>query len=111
MSGGNQQKAIIARETSKKHNFLLASQPTRGLDVGAIEYVHKTLVAERDRGNAILVISLELDEVMNISDRILVMHEGQIYAELNPKTTTISEIGLYMSGSKRQTMEAYDGKN
>lgn len=111
MSGGNQQKAIIARETSKKHNFLLAAQPTRGLDVGAIEYVHKTLVAERDRGNAILVISLELDEVMNISDRILVMYEGQIYAELNPKTTTISEIGLYMSGSKRQTMEAYDGKN
>ncbi|MDD3864946.1 MAG: ABC transporter ATP-binding protein [Candidatus Izemoplasmatales bacterium] len=105
MSGGNQQKAIIARETSKNHNFLLAAQPTRGLDVGAIEYVHKTLIAERDRGNAILVISLELDEVMNISDRILVMHEGSIYAELDPKKTTISEIGLYMSGSKRQTSE------
>ncbi|MFA5697878.1 MAG: ABC transporter ATP-binding protein, partial [Candidatus Izemoplasmatales bacterium] len=105
MSGGNQQKAIIARETAKKHNFLLASQPTRGLDVGAIEYVHKTLIAERDRGNAILVISLELDEVMNISDRILVMYEGAIYADLNPKTTSISEIGLYMSGSKRQTPE------
>ncbi|HBG32996.1 MAG: heme ABC transporter ATP-binding protein [Tenericutes bacterium GWC2_39_45] len=100
MSGGNQQKAIIARETSRAHNLLIASQPTRGLDVGAIEYVHKTIVAERDRNNAILVISLELDEVMSISDRILVMYEGRIVADLDPKNTTIEEIGLYMSGSK-----------
>lgn len=102
MSGGNQQKAIIARETTRDHNFLIAAQPTRGLDVGAIEYVHKTLIAERDRGNAILVVSFELEEVMNIADRILVMYEGEIVAELDPKTTNINEIGLYMSGSKRQ---------
>jgi general nucleoside transport system ATP-binding protein len=105
MSGGNQQKAIIARETSRTHDFLLASQPTRGLDVGAIEYVHSTLIAERDKGNGILVISLELDEVMNISDRILVMYEGEIMAELNPKETNVEEIGLYMSGSKRQEVK------
>lgn len=108
MSGGNQQKAIIARETSRPHNFLIASQPTRGLDVGAIEYVHKRLVEERDKGNAILVISLELDEVMNISDRIIVMHEGEIYAKLDPKKTTVEEIGLYMSGSKKQKLEVAD---
>lgn len=108
MSGGNQQKAIIARETSRKHNFLLAAQPTRGLDVGAIEYVHKTLVKERDKGNAILVISLELEEVMNVSDRILVMYEGEIYAELDPKKTNVEEIGLYMSGSKKQKPEVAD---
>jgi simple sugar transport system ATP-binding protein len=106
MSGGNQQKAIIARETSRPHNCLIASQPTRGLDVGAIEYVHKALVSERDKGNAILVISLELDEVMNISDRILVMFNGEIVAELNPKEVTLNEIGLYMAGLKRQKMEA-----
>jgi len=111
MSGGNQQKAIIARETSRPHNFLIASQPTRGLDVGAIEYVHKKLVDERDKGNAILVISLELDEVMNISDRILVMHSGEIYAELDPKETTVEEIGLYMSGSKRQNAEVKHEEN
>jgi ABC-type uncharacterized transport system ATPase subunit len=104
MSGGNQQKAIIARETSRYHNLLVASQPTRGLDVGAIEYVHKTIVAERDRGNAILVISLELDEVINIADRILVMYEGEIMAELDPKKTNVEEIGLYMSGSKKQEL-------
>lgn len=102
MSGGNQQKAIIARETSREHNLLIAAQPTRGLDVGAIEFVHKTLIKERDNGNAILVVSFELDEVMDISDRILVMYEGEIVAELNPKETNINEIGLYMSGSKRQ---------
>lgn len=102
MSGGNQQKAIIARETSREHNLLIAAQPTRGLDVGAIEFVHKTLIKERDNGNAILVVSFELDEVIDISDRILVMYEGEIVAELNPKETNINEIGLYMSGSMRQ---------
>lgn len=102
MSGGNQQKAIIARETSRDHDLLIAAQPTRGLDVGAIEYVHKTIISERDKGNAILVVSLELDEVMDLSDRILVMFEGEIVAELDPKSTNNNEIGLYMSGSKRQ---------
>ncbi|MFA7435116.1 MAG: ABC transporter ATP-binding protein [Bacilli bacterium] len=106
MSGGNQQKAIIARETNRTHDFLVASQPTRGLDVGAIEYVHKTLINERDKGNGILVVSYELDEVMDLADRILVMFEGQIVAELNPKTTNINEIGLYMSGSKKQELDA-----
>ena len=75
MSGGNQQKAIIARELDKEHKLIVAVQPTRGLDVGAIEYVHKQLVASRDAGNAVLLVSLELDEVMNVSDRILVMYE------------------------------------
>ena len=101
MSGGNQQKAIIAREIENDPKLLLAVQPTRGLDVGAIEYIHSQLVKERDEGRAILLISLELDEVMNLADRILVMYEGEIVAELNPETTTIQELGLYMAGSKR----------
>lgn len=101
MSGGNQQKAIIARETSKEYNFLIASQPTRGLDVGAIEYVHNKLVEERDNGKAILVVSLELDEVMNISDRILVIYDGEIQAELNPEEVSKEEVGLYMLGGKK----------
>ena len=101
MSGGNQQKAIIARELDRNEPLIIAVQPTRGLDVGAIEYIHSQLVAERDRGKAILLISLELDEVMSLSDRILVMYEGEIVGELDPKTTTISELGLYMAGAKR----------
>ncbi len=105
MSGGNQQKAIIAREIGKKHELLVAVQPTRGLDVGAIEYIHKQLVATRDAGKAVLLVSLELDEVMNVSDRILVMFEGEIVGELDPKTTTVQELGLYMSGAKRNTVK------
>lgn len=101
MSGGNQQKAIIAREIDKKHELLIAVQPTRGLDVGAIEFIHKQLVATRDAGKAVLLVSLELDEVMNVSDRILVMYEGEIVGELDPKKTTVEELGLYMSGAKR----------
>ena len=101
MSGGNQQKAIIARELDKKHELLVAVQPTRGLDVGAIEFIHKQLVAARYAGKAVLLLSLELDEVMNVSDRILVMYEGEIVGELNPKETTVQELGLYMSGAKR----------
>ena len=101
MSGGNQQKAIIAREIDKEHELLVAVQPTRGLDVGAIEYIHKQLVARRDAGKAVLLVSLELDEVMNVSDRILVMYEGEIVGELDPKTTTVQELGLYMAGAKR----------
>ncbi len=101
MSGGNQQKAIIAREIEKGPELLVAVQPTRGLDVGAIEFVHKQLVAQRDAGKAVLLVSLELDEVMDVSDRILVMHEGEIVGEFDPKTVTEEELGLYMSGAKR----------
>lgn len=105
MSGGNQQKAIVARELDREHNLLIAVQPTRGLDVGAIEYIHKQIVASRDNGAGVLLVSLELDEVMNLSDRILVMYEGEIVGELDPKTTTVQELGLYMAGAKRQTAE------
>jgi len=101
MSGGNQQKAIVAREIDKEHELLVAVQPTRRLDIGAIEYIHKQLVQRRDAGKAVLLVSLELDEIMNVSDRILVMYEGEIVGELDPKTTTVQELGLYMSGAKR----------
>lgn len=101
MSGGNQQKAIIARELTKAHELLVAVQPTRGLDVGAIEFIHKQIVKERDEGAAVLLVSLELEEVMNLSDRILVIYEGEIVGELNPKETTVQELGLYMAGSKK----------
>ena len=101
MSGGNQQKAIIAREIDRNPRLLVAVQPTRGLDVGAIEYVHKQLVAERAANAGVLLVSLELDEVMNVSDRILVIYEGEIVADVDPKKVTLQELGLYMSGSKR----------
>ena len=101
MSGGNQQKAIIGRELDRGNPLMVAVQPTRGLDVGAIEFVHERLVAERDAGKAVLLVSLELDEVMNLSDRILVMYEGEIVGELDPKKTTVQELGLYMAGAKR----------
>ena len=102
MSGGNQQKAIIAREIDKDPQLLVAVQPTRGLDVGAIEYIHSQLVAQRDAGRGVLLVSLELDEVMNVSDRILVMYEGEIVGEFDPKTVTVEELGLYMAGAKRE---------
>ena len=102
MSGGNQQKAIIAREIDRDPKLLVAVQPTRGLDVGAIEYIHRQIVAERDKGKAVLLVSLELDEVMNLSDRILVMYEGEIVGEFDPKTTTVQELGLYMAGARKQ---------
>ena len=101
MSGGNQQKAIIAREIDKDPQLLIAVQPTRGLDVGAIEYIHKQIVAQRDAGKAVLLVSLELSEVMNLSDRILVMYEGEIVGEFDPKTTDVQTLGLYMAGAKR----------
>ena len=101
MSGGNQQKAIVARELDRPHKLLIAVQPTRGLDVGAIEYIHSQIVKDRDEGAGVLLVSLELDEVMNLSDRILVMYEGEIVGELDPKETTVQELGLYMSGAKR----------
>ncbi|MBQ1620266.1 MAG: ABC transporter ATP-binding protein, partial [Oscillospiraceae bacterium] len=106
MSGGNQQKAIIAREVDRDKPLIIAVQPTRGLDVGAIEYIHSQLVAERDRGKAILLVSLELEEVMSLSDRILVMYEGEIVGELDPKKTNVQELGLYMAGAKREGKEA-----
>lgn len=99
MSGGNQQKAIVAREIDRDPDLLVAVQPTRGLDVGAIEYIHKKLVEQRDSGKAVLLVSLELDEVMNLSDRILVIYEGSIVADLNPEEITVQELGLYMAGS------------
>ena len=106
MSGGNQQKAIIAREIDRDPKLLIAVQPTRGLDVGAIEYIHKQIVAERDKGTAVLLVSLELDEVMNLADRILVMYEGEIVGEFDPKTTTVQELGLYMAGARKQGKES-----
>ena len=105
MSGGNQQKAIIAREIDKDPQLLIAVQPTRGLDVGAIEYIHKQIVAQRDAGKAVLLVSLELDEVMTVSDRILVMYEGEIVGQLDPKTTTVEELGLYMAGAKKEVKQ------
>ena len=112
MSGGNQQKAIVAREMDREHSLLVAVQPTRGLDVGAIESIHKRIVEQRDEGCAVLLVSLELDEVMNLSDRILVMYEGEIVGELDPASTTVSELGLYMAGAKRygKTVERRAGE-
>lgn len=102
MSGGNQQKAIVAREIDQDADLLIAVQPTRGLDVGAIEFIHKQLIAQRDANKAVLLMSLELDEVMDVSDRILVVFEGKIVADIDPKKTTIKEMGLYMAGVKKE---------
>lgn len=104
MSGGNQQKAIIARELDRNPEIVIAVQPVRGLDVGAIEYIHKQLIAQRDAGKAVLLVSLELDEVMNVSDRIIVMYEGEIVADVNPEEVTAEELGLYMAGAKRSVL-------
>lgn len=101
MSGGNQQKAIIAREVDKDPRLLLAVQPTRGLDVGAIEFIHKKLIERRDKGDAVLMVSLELEEVISLPDRILVMYEGEIVADLDPDKVSMEELGLYMAGAKR----------
>ena len=106
MSGGNQQKAIVAREMDRNLPLVVAVQPTRGLDVGAIEYIHSQLVRQRDQGKAVLLVSLELDEVMNLSDRILIFYEGEIVGEFDPQAVTVEELGLYMAGAKRQTKEA-----
>ena len=101
MSGGKKKKAIIARELDKEHKLLIAVQPTRGLDVGAIEYIHSQIVADRDKGAAVLLVSYELEEVLSLSDRIFVMYEGEIVGDLDPKKTTAEELGLYMAGAKR----------
>ncbi len=110
MSGGNQQKAIIAREIENEPNLIIAVQPTRGLDIGAIEYIHKQLIKERDADKAVLLVSLELDEVLSISDRILVMYNGEIVGELNPRKTTPQEMGLFMAGAKRQNADRKAGE-
>ena len=106
MSGGNQQKAIIGREIDRDPELLIAVQPTRGLDIGAIEYIHSQLVKQRDEGKAVLLISLELEEVLDVSDRILVMYEGEIVGELDPHTVSEEELGLYMAGAKRNEVKA-----
>lgn len=98
LSGGNQQKVIIAREVTNDPDLLIAAQPTRGLDVGAIEYVHKSLVAQRDENKAVLLVSLELDEVMNVSDRIAVIYEGKIVGIIDAKSADENTIGLMMAG-------------
>lgn len=110
MSGGNQQKAILGREIDRGTPLLIAVQPTRGLDVGAIEHIHKNIIKSRDEGHAVLLVSLELDEVMNLSDVILVMYNGEIVAKLDPKKTNVNEIGLYMSGAKRMSEEEMKGE-
>jgi len=102
LSGGNQQKAIIGREVDRNPELLIAAQPTRGLDVGAIEFIHSRLIEQRDKGKAVLLISFELDEIINVSDRIAVIYEGQIVDIVDPKETTEQELGLLMAGSKRQ---------
>ena len=111
MSGGNQQKAIVAREIDRDTDLLIAVQPTRGLDVGAIENIHSRLVELRDADKAVLLVSLELDEVMSLSDRILVMHKGEIVGEFNPKEVTAQELGLYMAGAKKQNINKVGNNN
>ncbi len=105
MSGGNQQKAIVGRELDKSHNLLIAVQPTRGLDVGAIESIHKQIIADRDKGRGVLLVSLELDEVRNLSDIIFVRYEGEIVGAFLPKETTSEERGLYRAGGKKRSIE------
>jgi general nucleoside transport system ATP-binding protein len=107
LSGGNQQKAIIGREVDRDPDLLIAAQPTRGLDVGAIEFIHKRLIEQRDHGKAVLLVSFELDEIMNVSDRIAVIYGGKIVAVVDPKETTEQELGLLMAGSSRK--EAGEG--
>jgi simple sugar transport system ATP-binding protein len=100
LSGGNQQKVIVARELSRPLRLSIAAQPTRGVDVGSIEYIHSRIIKERDAGTAVLIVSTELDEVMALSDRLLVMYRGKIVADLDPKVTSAMDIGLYMAGSR-----------
>ncbi len=102
LSGGNQQKAIIGREIDRSPDLIIAAQPTRGLDVGAIEFIHSKLIEERDKGRAVLLISFELDEIMNLSDRIAVMFDGEIVAEKKPEETDEQELGLLMAGNTKE---------
>jgi simple sugar transport system ATP-binding protein len=109
LSGGNQQKVIIARELGRDPALLIAAQPTRGVDVGAIEFIHNRIIEQRDAGRAVLVVSNELDEVMGLSDRILVMFHGEIVGELAADEATEEELGLYMAGAKRNTPSSQGG--
>jgi simple sugar transport system ATP-binding protein len=102
LSGGNQQKVVIAREVDRDPRVLIAAQPTRGLDVGAIEFVHRRLIAEQDEGRAIFLVSLELEEILSLSDRILVIYEGELVGEF-PPTATEEELGFAMTGGRRVT--------
>ncbi|MBF0777519.1 MULTISPECIES: ABC transporter ATP-binding protein [Streptococcus] len=106
LSGGNQQKAIIAREIDRNPDLLIVSQPTRGLDVGAIEYIRKRLIAERDKGKAVLVVSFELDEILDVSDRIAVIHDGVIHGIVDPAKTNKQELGFLMAGGRLEKEEA-----
>jgi len=106
LSGGNQQKVIVAREFSRPIRLLIASQPTRGLDVGSIEYIHRRMIEKRDKGTAILLVSTELDEVMQLSDRIAVMYRGEIITIVDSDMVTKEELGLLMAGVKTEI----DGK-
>ena len=110
MSGGNQQKIIVGREIERHQDLLIAVQPTRGLDIGAIEVIHSLLLKQREDNKAILLVSLELDQVMTLSDRILVMYEGEIVGEFNPKEVNRETLGLYMSGAKKDQVNAIKGK-
>ncbi|MEL7157344.1 MAG: ATP-binding cassette domain-containing protein [Actinomycetota bacterium] len=98
LSGGNKQKVIVARELSEEKRVVIASQPTRGVDVGSIEFIHNQLIDARDRGAAVLLVSAELDEIFGLADRIAVIYEGRIVAELDPATATREEVGLHMAG-------------
>ncbi|MEK4424491.1 ABC transporter ATP-binding protein [Solibacillus sp. FSL K6-1523] len=109
LSGGNQQKAIIGREIDRNPDLLIAALPTRGLDVGAIEFIHSRLIEQRDKGKAVLLISFELDEVMNVSDRIAVIYDGTIIDTVNPKETTEQELGLLMAGEERKEKAIKEG--
>ncbi|MDN6160906.1 MAG: ATP-binding cassette domain-containing protein, partial [Staphylococcus equorum] len=106
LSGGNQQKAIIAREVDRNPDLLIAAQPTRGLDVGAIEFIHKRLIEQRDKGKAVLLMSFELDEIMDVSDRIAVMHDGMIIDIVDAAETNETELGLLMTGVSREKIDA-----
>ena len=101
LSGGNQQKAIIGREIELNPSLLIAVQPTRGLDVGSIEYIHKRLIEHRDKGNAVLIVSLELDEILNVTDRVAVLNCGELVGIVNTKETNENELGLMMAGVKK----------
>jgi simple sugar transport system ATP-binding protein len=102
LSGGNQQKVVVAREVSRDPRVLVAAQPTRGLDVGAIEFVHRRLVEERDQGRAILLVSFELEEILSLSDRVLVLYEGRVVAEYPPEVSE-EEVGIAMTGGRQKT--------
>ena len=108
LSGGNAQKIILARELSREHDIILASQPTRGLDIGAMEYVHAQLMAQRDAGATILLISTELDEILRLSDRIAVLYEGQIVGLMDASTADVQQLGLLMAGKTQKIMDAMD---